>query len=66
MPTEPKPPTNGVDWWDFLQRARKELEEAGHSFRSKEEIDAEIEDIRSGDDRLEKIYRETGDERRRQ
>jgi len=38
------------DWWQFLQRARAELEAAGHPFRSKEEIDAEIADLRSDDD----------------
>lgn len=45
------------DWWQYLQRARAELESAGHPFRSKEEIDADLEDLRSGDERLEEIYR---------
>jgi hypothetical protein len=64
MSPNPKPPTDGEDWWDFLQRARKQLEESGHRFRTKEEIDAEIDDIRSGDERLEEVYRETEKRRR--
>lgn len=35
------------DWFAFLQRARADLEAAGHKFRTKEEIDAEIDDLRS-------------------
>ena len=54
------------DWWQFLQRARKELEESGHRFRTKEEIDAEIEDIRSGDERLEEVYRQSEEQRRQE
>jgi hypothetical protein len=41
-----------------LQRARAELEASGHQFQTKEEIDAYIEDLRSGDERLEEIYRQ--------
>lgn len=54
------------DWWQYLQRARAELEAAGHPFRTKEEIDAEIEDLRSGDERLEEVYRQIEDERHRE
>jgi hypothetical protein len=41
------------DWWQYLQKARAELQSAGHSFRSKEDIDAEITELRSGDERIE-------------
>ncbi len=41
------------DWWQYLQRARAELEAAGHRFRTKQEIDADIEELRSGDDRID-------------
>jgi hypothetical protein len=54
------------DWWQFLQRARRELEASGHRFRTKEEIDAEIEDIRSGDERLEEVYRQSEEQRRQE
>jgi hypothetical protein len=35
------------DWWAYLQRARRELESAGHIFRTKEDIDAEIAALRA-------------------
>jgi hypothetical protein len=41
------------DWWQHLQHARAELRAAGHCFRSKEAIDAEIAELRSDDNRLE-------------
>jgi hypothetical protein len=47
-----EPPPVKEDWWQFLQRARAALEASGHHFRTKEEIDAEIADIRSGDEPL--------------
>ena len=40
------------DWWQFLQRVRGELEAAGHQFSTGEEINAHLEDLRSGDERL--------------
>jgi hypothetical protein len=47
------PAVPGADnWWQCLQQARAELERAGHRFRSKEEIDADIESLRSGDERI--------------
>ncbi len=42
------------DWWQYLQRARAELEAAGYRFRTKDEIEAEIESLRSGDERIDK------------
>jgi hypothetical protein len=38
------------NWWEYLQRARAELEAEGHEFRTGEEIDSYIEELRSGDD----------------
>jgi hypothetical protein len=46
------------DWWQFLQRVRAEREASGHRFRTKEEIDADLEDLRSDNERLEELYRE--------
>ena len=40
------------DWWQFLQRARAELEASGRTFRTQEEIDRDIEDLRSDRDFL--------------
>jgi hypothetical protein len=31
---------------EFVERTRRELEAAGHKFRTKEEIDAELEELR--------------------
>ncbi len=49
----PALPAASEDWWQYLQKARAELQITGHRFRSKEEIDAEIAELRSGDERLE-------------
>ncbi len=34
------------DWWQVLQEGRARLEASGHRFRTKEEIDAEIAELR--------------------
>lgn len=51
------------DWWDYLQRARAEIEASGAKFRTAEEIEAEREDFRAGDERIENLYREMEIER---
>ena len=43
------------DWWQNLQAARAVLESRGSGFRSQEAIEAEREDFRSGDERLEEL-----------
>jgi hypothetical protein len=48
--------TTSEDFLQYLQRARLELEAEGASFRTKEEIDAELEELRTGDKRLEDVY----------
>ena len=40
--------TMSEDFLQYLQRARLELEAEGASFRTKEEIDAELEELRTG------------------
>jgi hypothetical protein len=55
----------GEDWWAYLQRARAQLEAAGHRFMTDEEVTAHLEDLRSGDERLEEVYRQIEAERRR-
>ena len=60
----PTPTPGGEDWWQFLQRSRRELEASGHRFRTKEEIDAEMVEIRTGDERLDEVYRQTEEQRR--
>ncbi len=52
------------DWWQCLQRLRRELEESGHQFMT--DIDAEslIEDLRGEDDKLEEVWRQLEEERK--
>jgi hypothetical protein len=45
------------DWWQYLQRARAELEQLGHHFSTGEQINAYIEDLRSYDDPWEEAAR---------
>jgi hypothetical protein len=41
----PAPPTESLI--EFVQRSRREVEAAGHQFRTREEIDAEMEELRN-------------------
>ena len=43
--------SSGEDWFDFLQRARRERESAAAEFRTREEIDAQINAMRDDWDR---------------
>lgn len=52
------------DWWTYMQRARAELEAAGLGFRTKEEIDADMEDLRDWDGKLDEIDRQREEARR--
>ncbi len=46
---------------EFVQRLRREMEAAGHTFRTKEEIDAEINDLRDEwEERLDELDRAHG------
>ncbi|HUG94119.1 MAG TPA: hypothetical protein VML55_25030 [Planctomycetaceae bacterium] len=50
------------DWWQYLQRVRSEVETEAGSFRTESEIEAEREDFRSGDERIENVLRRTNAE----
>src|SRR5688572_15258538 len=52
MPVTPK-----EDWWEFMQRARRELEEAGSSFMNDEEMAAHIAWLRE-EDRIDEMLKE--------
>jgi hypothetical protein len=43
--------SSGEDWFEYLQRARAERESAAAGFRTREEIDAEINAMRDEWDR---------------
>lgn len=61
----PASPVRHEDWWQYLQRARAELEARGHPFRTQEEIEAERAAFRSGDEHIEDVYRRIEAEHRR-
>jgi hypothetical protein len=43
---------------EFVQRTRRELEAGGHRFRTREEIDAELQELRGDwDERLDELDR---------
>ncbi len=44
------------DFLQYLQRARTELEAVGFVFRTRAAIDADLEELRAGDRRLDDIY----------
>ncbi|HEX5270765.1 MAG TPA: hypothetical protein VFW33_09775 [Gemmataceae bacterium] len=50
---------------EFVDRARREMEAAGHKFMTDEEGAAWIEELRAEDDRIEEVYRQAEEERRR-
>jgi hypothetical protein len=44
------------DWWEYLQRARAELEAAGATFTTGEAIQSYVAQLRGESDRVEAIY----------
>ena len=56
--------TPDEDLWQYLQRTRAELEASGQGFRTKEEIDADIDDMRDWDGKIDEVYRQIEEERR--
>jgi hypothetical protein len=50
----------------FIDRARREMEAAGSRFMNDEEVAAWIEELRSDDDRIEKIYEQLEEEKRKE
>jgi hypothetical protein len=51
--------------WQYMERTRAELEAAGNPSRTKEEIDADMEDMRDWDGKVEEVYRQAEEESRR-
>jgi hypothetical protein len=58
--SEPTPPKE--DWWQYMQRARRELEEAGSHFMNEEEVNAHIEWLRE-EDHIDELLRQADEER---
>ena len=57
MPTPPK-----EDWWQYMQRARRELEASGASFMNEVEVSDHIAWLREGD-RIDDLLREADEQR---
>ncbi len=55
----------GEGLMEYMQRTRAELEASGRKFRTKEEIDADIEDMRDWDGKVDEVYRQIEEERLR-
>jgi hypothetical protein len=52
----PDSAASGEDWWQYLRRARQELEGMGYPFFNEEGVSAWIEELRADDDRIERAY----------
>ncbi len=50
---------------EFVDRTRRELAAAGHQFMNDEEMTAWIEELRADDDRIDEVYRQAKEEKRR-
>lgn len=58
---ESEPIAPKEDWWQYMRRARRELEEAGGHFMNEEEVNAHIEWLRE-EDRIDDLLRQGGQE----
>jgi hypothetical protein len=56
------PAVPGEDWWQFMQNARKQMEEAGCRFLDEKEMTAHVEWLREGD-RIDELLQATEDRR---
>jgi len=57
-------PVKGENWLEYLQRTRAKLEASGATFRTKEEIDSDIEEMRDWDSHLDEIRDQIEEARR--
>ena len=60
--SESAPPKE--DWWQFMQRSRRELEASGARFMSDTEVSSHIDWLREGD-RIDDLLREAEQQRRK-
>jgi hypothetical protein len=61
---EPAPTQEG--WWPYMQRVRAEREAAGYPFMTEAEMNAHILWLRDDEERIDRIYREMDEQRRRE
>ncbi len=55
--------STGEDWWQFMQDARKRMQEAGCQFMDEKEMNAHIEWLREGD-RIDDLLRDVNEQRK--
>ena len=53
------------EWWQFMQNARKKMEEAGCQFMDEKAMQSHIEWIREGD-RIDDLLRDADEQRQKQ
>jgi hypothetical protein len=61
---EAEPPPPQEDWFQFMQNARKKMEEAGCHFMDEQEMQAHLEWLREGD-RIDDLLREADEQRQK-
>jgi hypothetical protein len=54
------------DWWQYMQRVRAEREAAGYRFMDERQMAEHLDWLHDDDDRIDRLYREMEQERRRQ
>lgn len=61
--TDISPPKE--DWWQYMQRARRELEQSGCRFMNEEEMETHLDWLREGD-RIDDLLHQSGQEHPRE
>ena len=61
----PSPPAPEEGWWPCMQRIRAEREAAGYHFLNEAEMRAHVDWLRDDEERMDQVYREMEQERRR-
>src|SRR5438477_11008 len=46
------------DWWQYLQRTRRQLEAINYPTMTAAEVESHVEWLRGDEDRIEEVYRE--------
>jgi hypothetical protein len=66
MQSVPESAAPREDWWQLLQRLRARREAAGYPFLNERQMAERLDELHEDDDRLDRLYRELAQERRRQ
>ena len=62
---ESEPTSAKEGWWPYMQRVRVEREAAGYHFLTEAEMEAHLQWLRDDEDRIDRLYREMEQEKRR-